>query len=144
MVTPGQRKLAQQIGWRLEEFVSAGSAAPRPLRELARVLGALPLQSGARGTIAIRRDGTLVYVRDGAIVADEIDARERLIALVVGAETYPELRELLPRRAEDAHACPACDGTGLPLSDEAFHLVRCGTCCGLGFVPTPVGNASSA
>lgn len=139
--------LAQQIGWRLEEITSGGSGLSRELRSVATVLGALPIFFDADGTIAIRRDGTLLSYRwatDHSLTS-EIAPRDRLVALVVGAEKYPELRELLPARPADARPCPACSGTGLPLSDEELSAIRCGTCCGLCYVPTPLGdNASSS
>lgn len=146
--TPTSREtLAQQIGWRLEEITSGGSGLSRELRSVATVLGALPIVFDENGTIAVRRDGTLLSYRwaEDHSLTSEIPARDRLIALVIGAEKYPELRELLPAKPADARPCPACSGTGLPLSDEELTIVRCSTCCGLGYVPTPLGgNASSS
>jgi hypothetical protein len=55
---------------------------------------------------------------------------ERIGALVIGAEKYPVLRELLPLRPPDATTCSICAGSGY-LSGTT---VICTECSGLGWV----------
>ena len=80
------------------------------------------------GTIFLRPDGTLVGEKESGEPMP-VDDNWRTVALVVGARTHPELRELLPVRPGDAVPCNACAGTGL------IHSVTCGACLGLGWKP---------
>jgi hypothetical protein len=63
---------------------------------------------------------------------------ERLGAINLGAERYPQLRELLPDRTDDKPDCARCRGTG-----SILPKLQCPHCAGLGWVPLE-GRLTSA
>ena len=66
------------------------------LVEAVRVSGALPIYVDMGGALLIRPDGEILCLPDESIeaLAIESDPVWRLIAVVVGAEKYPELQPL--------------------------------------------------
>lgn len=73
-----------------EMAASMGDAVP--------IIGALPLWADWNGGVAIRSDGELIgFLWDEPQSAKvEADPHLRFLACVTGAETYPELKALLP------------------------------------------------
>jgi hypothetical protein len=97
----------------------------------------LPLFLDWVGFIGLREDGELLFVswdppHDGEIVQE---AHLRRTALVAGAEKYPELSTLIPRRPSEAELCTFCGGSGRPilLGGVVPENVRC-VCGGLGWL----------
>jgi hypothetical protein len=93
----------------------------------------LPLCSGWTWTLGIKPDGTLVRIPtegEWSETSQEFPDRTAAnVALMEGAARYPELRDLIPSRPEDAEPCPTCGGTG-----ELPPPIRC-ICGGLGWLP---------
>ena len=89
---------------------------------------------GTLGSEAVLlRDGRVwIWVEDeaGAEGGREATASERLTALVLGAESSPEIRELLPQRPLDAVHCAGCEGSG-----RIFTQIVCPECSGVGWLP---------
>lgn len=108
------------------------------LREAAAVAPALlPLFLDWMGFIGLREDGELLFVtwdppHDAEIVQE---AHLRRTALVAGAEKFPELSTLVPRRPSEAELCTFCGGSGRPILDGEVvpENVRC-VCGGLGWL----------
>ena len=91
---------------------------------------AIRLYADIGGTIFIRPDGSLIS--ESEFPTDDkwqLDSRWRTVALVVGARTHPELRELLPTRPASAADCLMCSGSGI------WNGLVCGACFGLGWTP---------
>ena len=107
------------------------------LVEVVRTSGALPVYAGMGATLLLRPDGEILCFpcdSPGAPVP-ESDPVWRLIAVVVVAETYPELRPLLPVRPFETPDCQPCAGTGrfrIGESDRRSGVI-CGECNGLGW-----------
>ena len=120
---------------RIQSWLLAYLARPDLQHELRDVaaFGALPLYSDVGGCLALRPDGRVVQIVWEKPERSFGDAAPnwRWVALVNGAKTYPELRELLPARPAGAPSCANCEGRGA-LDDG----VICGVCFGLGF-PLP-------
>ena len=111
--------------------LAAGSSGD-PFEVAARKHGALPLYHGW--------DGWLLLTT-GSEVVEEVDGQLRLavepwrtFGLVIGAERYPELRQLLPTRPSSARDCPHCKGTGWLIMNDKPAGFRCGHCYALGWV----------
>jgi hypothetical protein len=119
--------LQTQIGTWLREYL-AQPHLDHDLRDVA-AFGALPLYSDPGGCIALRPDGRVVQVfwRKPEASFQDAPPSWRTVALVSGAARYPELRELLPKRPEQAPDCPNC--VAGRLEDGSI----CGVCFGLGF-----------
>ncbi len=99
------------IAQRIQDAVARGGGFA--IDEEARQHGAIALM-GTIGTIwMLRPDGS---VWDADADSDKpfqpLDERCHLMALAVGVERYPWLRELLPQRPADAIDCATCKGTG--------------------------------
>lgn len=131
----------------LSQFVSAAVRVYDPgthpmaerIREIVAEHGMLPLHFDMAYCVGIRADLTVWGVLwedwgDAARVSDGPrlcrDHVNRDIALIIGSDSYPELRELLPIRPSPAPVCPACDETGV--DDDRG---RCVVCHGLGWIP---------
>ena len=107
------------------------------LREIVAEHGMLPLQFDMAYCVGIRPDlsiigvlwedrGNLERASDGPrLFSDHVN---RDIALISGARSYPELRELLPPRPSPAPICPKCD-------DRGDASEPCLLCHGLGWIP---------
>jgi hypothetical protein len=116
----------------VERCLSAFLAGPdSELKAIASEHQALPVYSDMGGTLFLTSalDVLTLDHNGGAAPKPETSEKWRLIAVVSGAERYPELQCLIPARPPDALQCSACAGTGrLALSNA-----RCGECCGLGW-----------
>jgi len=92
--------------------------------------GALPLLADLGGCWFLRADGVFLEVR-----WDENEDRPEMLnhtpvaALVVGAERYPWLRELIPARPANAIDCPDCGGVGkvfvAGIDNQGFLCAKC-------------------
>jgi hypothetical protein len=102
------------------------------LRAAVRQHGFLPLHIGWVTVLGLRPDGS--WVRwdhedaPGAIKPFSDPYWERM-ALCAGAENYPELETLVPRRPLHARDCGACAGTGMFIGAP----ITC-ACGGLGWL----------
>jgi hypothetical protein len=98
----------------------------------------LPLTADFMGWWVLTVTGLLGFVpHEAPTVLDYVtdhpaDDRGAHVALAVGSQRYPSLRDICPVRGPDAIACVSCDGTGrfpgLPTN------VLC-ICAGLGWYP---------
>lgn len=112
-----------------------GEASGR-VGELARRFDALPLYEDMGGAILLRRDGEVVALDhdDEASTAAEPWIT---IARVVGAEKYPELACLVPRRPDGATDCTHCGGAGSWWIGAT--KLGCGICHRLGWIASSDG-----
>ena len=131
--------LSEHLRQRLEQWVTEFLAGATPGNSICQVvaeLHALPLYSDIGGTALLSPDGQVWELAWDADRPKLTDKRWRILALVNGAERFPELRELLPVPREPAPVCPACQGAGRfsfpPATDSR---VLCFQCAGLGWLP---------
>jgi hypothetical protein len=103
--------LPAHIVTRIQQLIAEGKG--RGLEEEARRHGAIALM-GTIGTIwMLRPDGSLWDTdADWGKPLTPLPEELRTTALVAGAERYPWLAELLPRRPVDARECMKCKGRG--------------------------------
>lgn len=128
-------ELAAHIAWRIERFCSEASQTHQWLVPNVAEFNALPLYLGWTETLGIRPDGEIIRWSTEGDYAGILPVEERswlLIALVAGADRYPELGQLLPVRGPDAVDC-RCRAIPLCVSGE----VVCSECGGLGWLPGP-------
>jgi hypothetical protein len=88
------------------------------------------------GAALLSVDGRVWELPWDAEDAHEASVQGRLLALVIGAERFPELQELLPVRPASTPDCAACQGTGR-FGD--FENIKCLKCAGLGWLPEEFG-----
>jgi hypothetical protein len=130
---PVSDEIAHQLSRRIATFAAASPDTLRWLVPYVRQFGGLPLYVGWTQTIGIRPDGELIeWSTEGDYEGSRpvSDATWIIIALVTGAERYPELRSLLPVRDTDAIDCP-CRSNPLFAPGQ----IICGECFGLGWLP---------
>jgi hypothetical protein len=83
------------------------------------------------GCLVLAADGTVLrYDPDSATVYHVSDDKNIKLALVSGAERYPDLAEILPVRPRGANTCTDCSGQGKHFQGRVY----CGRCGGLGWV----------
>jgi hypothetical protein len=127
--------MSELIEYLLEQFLA--DSAPNYLdllRQIATRFHVLPLLMDMGGCYAIRPCGEIISF--GWDTPDDIrleaDPRIRNIALYQGSKRYPELREFIPSRPEDAIDCPTCKGKGeFP---RPYDRLVC-YCGGVGWLP---------
>jgi hypothetical protein len=113
--------LSEKITSTLDEFVSNPEPflikfeEPLDLRKLASELSVLPMMLDMGGCYAIRPDGEIIsFSWDEPFKLDiEKDARIQRLVLASGVKKYPELKNLLPTRPDEAIECSSCNGTGV-------------------------------
>ena len=100
----------------IEHLTKQWLAAPTDVElvEAVRTTGALPVYADMGAALLLRPDGEILAFPWDSLgtPAPESDPVWRLIAVVVGAETYPELQPLLPVRPSGSPGCPWCAGRG--------------------------------
>lgn len=135
MTTPALRDVIQGL---VEDWLAAPAPPDFLVVEAVRASGALPVYSDLGGTLFLRPDGEILALEHDSDDAPQIEADPgwRMTALVVGAETYPELRPLLPVRAARLPDCAACAGRGRVRIGEIDTGILCGNCFGLGWPTT--------
>lgn len=78
--------------------------------------------------MAITPEGEIkAYIHANGTVHEVREDEWRCIALRSAAKWYPELKELIPKRPDDALKCEDCDGVG-----TFRETIWCSTCYGLG------------
>jgi hypothetical protein len=126
--------LRARLEQRIEDYLAAASPA-NMLRHIAAARRALPLYTDIGGASLLSTDGEVWDFPWDAEQAEQVTGRERMLALVIGAERFPELKELLPVRPASAPDCPECEGTGkFGLSGSSGQVMRCPDCAGLGWL----------
>jgi hypothetical protein len=92
------------------------------------------------GALLLRPDGEILCFHWDSLgeLAPETDPGWRVTAVVVGAETYPELRPLLPVRPFGSADCEWCTGSGRIQIRESGRDRGpiCGGCHGAGWLAT--------
>jgi len=132
---PYRTSLASQIEARLSDYIRSPNT-PTDLRGLAQTLGALPIYADLGGCLLIRPNCELLEVEwdDDSEPTNLIEPRERSVALVLGAEKYPELSALLPPRPADVRDCVHCGGKGRIHLPEIDAPPLCGPCGARGWI----------
>jgi hypothetical protein len=129
------------IAERIAHLAEEAPTSQRWLVMFMEVHKVLPLCSGWTWTLGIKPDGTLVRIPtegEWSETSQEFPDRTAAnVALMEGAARYPELRDLIPSRPDDAEPCPTCRGTG-----ELPPPIRC-ICGGLGWLP-PIRSRADA
>jgi hypothetical protein len=117
---------------------------PIGVGEIAFRLGLLPLSLDTGGFAALKPDGNVVTVLWDEPTTERpvASARQRDIALSVGAQRYPVVKRLLPKRQAVSETCRVCGGTGKhPLAAKVgVDNIVC-SCGGLGWLPEYWGPA---
>jgi hypothetical protein len=106
------------------------------LAETVRTSGALPVYADMGGTLFLRPDGEILVLEHDSTDAPQIEADPgwNITALVVGAEKYPELAQLLPARPPGTANCEECEGRGAVRLGSIGRDFLCGTRHGLGWL----------
>jgi hypothetical protein len=133
-VSPSQDQ-RESIARRIASFAHEAPATALWLAPFVREHGALPLYSSWTETIGITPDGVLVSWSTegewpGARPLEEFTWSA--LALVRGAQRYPELQSLIPNRPTASKICANCGGTGTAIA--ARPEIDC-VCGNLGWVP---------
>jgi hypothetical protein len=95
-------------------YVAEHSKTHLEIAKFIELVDALPLYQDMGGGVAMRADGELIgFIWDEPqSIKPETDPHLRFLALVSGAERYPELSSLSPQRTENDRDCSICRGTG--------------------------------
>ena len=119
----------------LQDFVARHTAGQgsrdAALKHLLQQAGGMRLFGTMGADVFLRPDGSTVSLIEGS--GTESDhwhddtADERIAALVIALDRYPELASLLPSRPNDAQDCAGCQGSG------RIHAIVCAKCNGLGW-----------
>jgi hypothetical protein len=127
--------LEMQIQKRIEELIANSDPDPANLRGVARSLKALPIFPNMSDCLALRPNGSFVFLDDNTgKTTEEIDLKFKLVGLVNSSEKYPKLKVLLPVRPENTPDCEDCKGTGRGIFEgQVFNNIFCGQCFGLGW-----------
>lgn len=97
--------------------------------------GALPLLADLGGCWFIRPDGAFLEIRwDDNEDHPDVMRDTPIAALVVGAERYPWLQELVPLRPLGAVDCDTCSGRGKITVKGVAGEFLCGKCSVLGWI----------
>jgi hypothetical protein len=143
---PATPELAAVVRRLLGEFLREHDARPAGDHVLARKLDALPVYGDMSGLCLLRGDGTIVFVDwdhwDEAVLnglgEKTVTGHWAKIAIVSGANTYPDLRPCVPARPDGVPDCESCKGTGDFLRGQGAVLpntesMGCYHCAGLGW-----------
>jgi hypothetical protein len=125
----------ESIARRIARFELEAPATRRWLAPYVREHGALPLYSSWTETLGITPDGVLLsWSTEGEWPGTRpLEAFTwAALALVRGAQHYPELQSLVPRRPDASRICENCGGTGTAIA--AMPEIDC-VCGNLGWVP---------
>ena len=122
----------------IQDYLADSTPDHNNLRQLAAEEQVLPLCWDFGGVFAINPSGDILsFLWDDTLHPQvEYDPRIRNLALFQGSKKYPELKDLVPAKPNDAHVCPDCAGTGI-----APHAAKLNTdaivcyCGGLGWLP---------
>jgi hypothetical protein len=122
-----------QIQKRIDELIA--SSDPADLRRVAESLNALPIWADMSGWLALRPDGSFVFLNgETEEVTEEVATQFKLVGLVNSSEKYPELKTLIPVRPDHADDCRDCKGTGrFIFESKVYNPVFCGKFSGLGW-----------
>jgi hypothetical protein len=127
-------------------YIAENAKSHPEIAAFVETLAALPLYADWGGGVALRADGELIGFlwNEPQSIKVETDPHLRFLAVVSGAERYPELAPLLPMRTSTDRDCPSCGGTGRLLDLEAHGVdtthIRC-YCGGAGWLPANVPDA---
>ena len=115
------------------------------LAPLAKHVGALPLWVDWVHFAGLTADGDIVRVDHDIEVGStvpETDLTGLALALVEGAQSFPELAGLVPSKPAACVSCGTCGGSGRPTITKVIsgaEDIRC-SCGGLGWSPRDAGD----
>lgn len=134
---------SMMISQLLNNFLVESKPDQRGLYRIAVRTNVLPLYVEMGGVYAINVDGDIFsFSWDNLdLPREETDPRIRNIVLFQGSKKYPELRDLIPERPDDAPICPHCHGTGIDSFSTLNNIegIVC-FCGGLGWIPKESGG----
>jgi len=118
----------------IEAIASLDPATGGPADRYGVAQRAFPLLADVGGCCLLRPDGEFLQIAwDTSEDSPTVLGTIPLAALVVGAERFPWLRELVPVRSPQAIDCQTCAGTGKIRRGEVSGIL-CGDCSVLGWV----------
>ena len=134
-ITNEHSKLIKKL---IQEFIAQSAPDPNNLRQLAIEKKVLPLIWDFGGVFTINPSGDIIsflwdHWGDPQV---ESDPRIQNSVLFGGSKRYPELKDLVPTKPDDARTCPDCEGTGISPYAEKLNTdaIVC-YCGGLGWLP---------
>jgi hypothetical protein len=122
----------------IQNFISDSAPDPTNLRALVAEKQVLPLTLDFGGMCAINQSGEILsFLWDDTDHPQvESDQRVRNVALFQGSKKYPALKDLVPKKPDDARVCWSCGGTGVdPFAKQLNTDAIVCYCGGLGWVP---------
>jgi hypothetical protein len=132
--------ITEKIRERLRLYLSGEVQKWTGFDSEARSLQSLPIFPDLFTSYFLRPDGELFAVDfSEAEPKSEIekDIRIKITVINMAAEWFPELKDLLPCRPNDAQDCPDCNGTGRLRFNDYYGQsasVPCPRCMTLGWV----------
>lgn len=130
--------LSPLISKLIQKFLADPPADQLKLRQLVADEQVLPLFWDMGGVFAINSDGDILsFLWDDTLHPKvEYDPRVRNLVLFQGSKKYPELKDYVPTRPDNARTCPSCGGTGVDPYAEKLNTdaIIC-YCGGLGWLP---------
>jgi hypothetical protein len=119
-------------------YVSATTDAPNNLRRLAAEKKVLPLMWDWGGILSVNAEGAIFSCLwdNWRELRVETDPRIRNIAFIQGSRNFPELKDFVPARPNDARTCSGCGGSGVePYAAEMNTDSIVCYCGGVGWIP---------
>jgi hypothetical protein len=141
MTTREGREIVGSLSRKVEDLITQWLAEPMKIKstlpaleQAVRSAGALPIYSDIGATIFLRPDGAILIQPHHSDDAPVVEERRswRILALSLGAEKYPEIRDFLPQRPSGSDDCLECGGSGRFKVAELTFV--CNTCHGIGWV----------
>jgi hypothetical protein len=130
-----QASLSAKIRAHIDRLASAASGST--IAQAARRFNALPLYEGWDGWVVLTDSGEVLEEGSEEGMVVPVVEPMHTMCLVIGAESYPELKAMLPLRPESSTECEHCNGTGWFHHGGVKTRTRCGMCRALGWVAVP-------
>lgn len=122
----------------IADYIIGSAPDPNNVRQLVAQKKVLPLVLDMGGVVTLDPGGHILSFLwdDTEHPRLESDPRIRNVALFQGSKKYPELKDLLPAKPDDARICPSCGGTGIDPAAAKLDVdnIVC-YCGGLGWIP---------
>jgi hypothetical protein len=126
----------------LERYLSECDPRAAAYRDLAKRHSLLPILPDWTGFVGLRDDGAVFWVssEDDGSLSSDLNRHALHLALIRGAELFPELGFLTPTVSPDWVPCWSCGASGKVIFEgQELKNVRC-LCGGMGSLPPDVAN----